>query len=182
MQPYLVFHFFIASTIFTFFCYFILVDLRSTFKKADVLNCPASQVYVLESSSVQSWIISFLLRPSATMSYFLVLRISCPSLNHLTSAFSLETSHSSSAVASSSTVWSSRGLVNSAGGSVQQMQLLFNNRIIISNANILRQTNDMYIFKQKFKYFYVCDSHLCFNKSTNHYHCNTRMVDIITSL
>ncbi len=79
------------------------------------------------------------------MSYFLVLRISCPSLNHLTSAFSLETSHSRSAVASSSTVWSSRDLVNSAGGSVQQMQFNFNNINIISNANIFRQTNYLYI-------------------------------------
>jgi hypothetical protein len=49
----------------------------------------------------------------------LVLRISCPSLNQWTSAFSLDTSHSRVAVASSSTVWSSRGLLNSTGGSAQ---------------------------------------------------------------
>lgn len=92
-------------------------NLRSTFKNADVLKSLASHVYVLASSSVQPWMMSFLTLPSAMMSYFLVLWISCPFLNHCTSAFSLDTSHSSTAVASSSTVWSSRGLVNSTGDS-----------------------------------------------------------------
>ncbi|KAF3843793.1 hypothetical protein F7725_002642, partial [Dissostichus mawsoni] len=59
--------------------------------------------YVLESSSVQSWMISALLWPSTIISYFFVFLISVPSLNHLTSAFSRDTSHSSVAVASSST-------------------------------------------------------------------------------
>lgn len=91
--------------------------LRTTFRLQEVLKSLASQVYVLISSGVQPCIISFLTLPSATISYFLLLRISVPFLNHFTLAFSLDTSHSRMAVASSSTVWSSRGLVNSTGGS-----------------------------------------------------------------
>lgn len=91
--------------------------LRTTFRLQEVLKSLASQVYVLISSGVQPCIISFLTLPSATISYFLLLRISVPFLNHFTLAFSLDTSHSNTAVASSSTVWSSRGLVNSTGGS-----------------------------------------------------------------
>lgn len=106
------------SWLYSSFSDLFIFNLRSTFKKADVLNSFASQVYVLESSRLQSLMISFLMRPSATISYFLVLRISCPSLNHFRSAFSLDSSHSRMAVASSSTVWSSKGLVNSTGGSV----------------------------------------------------------------
>lgn len=98
----------------------VQADLRSTFKKQEVLKSLASQVYVLASSNVQSRIISFLTLPSAMISYFFVLWISWPFLNHLTGAFSLDISHSNSAVASSSTVWSSRGLVNSTGGSEEQ--------------------------------------------------------------
>lgn len=95
----------------------IINYLRSTLRKHDVLKSLASQVYVFASSSVQPWIMSFLTLPSEMISYFFVLWISSPFLNHFTFAFSLETSHSSIAVASSSTVWSSSGLVNSTGGS-----------------------------------------------------------------
>ena len=91
--------------------------LRWTSRKQEVLKSFALQVYILASSVVQSRIMRALLRPSTVISCFLVLRISCPSLNQLTSAFSLDTSHSRVAVASSSTVWSSRGLLNSTGGS-----------------------------------------------------------------
>ena len=91
--------------------------LRWTSRKQEVLKSFALQVYILPSSVVQSRMIRALLRPSTIISCFLVLRISCPSRNHWTSAFSLDNSHSRVAVASSSTVWSSRGLLNSTGGS-----------------------------------------------------------------
>ena len=93
--------------------------LRWTSRKQEVLKSFALQVYILASFVVQSRMMRALLRPSIIISCFLVLRISCPSLNQWTSAFSLDTSHSRVAVASSSTVWSSRGLLNSTGGSAQ---------------------------------------------------------------